>query len=69
MATVAELQARLAALDAIPAGVKQVQMGGQMVTYRTLDDLYRDRERIRAQIQALSGGSKGSVIWSRGGLD
>ena len=69
MATITELRARLAALEALPAGVKQVQMGGQMVTFRTFEEVSREKQRILAEIRALERRPKGSTIWGRGGLD
>ena len=67
MATVAELQARLAALEALPAGVRQMQYQGEMISYNGPLEIAAEKRRLRAEIDALENRRRGHVIGTRGG--
>lgn len=46
--------------SAIASGTRSVTLGGQTITYGTIDALIRARNDLQAQLKAASGGVKRS---------
>lgn len=67
MATIEELQAQLAALDASDAtGVARATYQGRTVEYRSVEERERVRARIRSEIAALQSRRPVRVIYTPG---
>lgn len=68
--TADELRQRIRALENLPAGVKQTQISGQMVTFRSTEELAREKSRLRSELASVEGRRrKGWTMASSGGLD
>lgn len=49
--------------NAIATGALRVESDGQVVVYRTLEDMIRVRDTMRAELGVSSTGATGKRIW------
>ena len=70
MATLAELDAQIAGLDALPPGVLVSTYQGRSVTFDSLEARATERARLQAEREALvvaSGGEPRPRVWRLSG--
>lgn len=63
MATVAELESRLEALqEAMDSGAREVDYGNWSIQYRSFNEMRRAEKRLKDRIQEAEGGTRKRIV-------